>query len=76
MTSLATQTIRYIETLTIGQGRLAGQPFTVLPWQRRFLHGALAPDVAEAALSLGRGGGEIDPDRRDRMRRASHLELK
>ena len=58
MTSLATQTIRYIETLTIGQGRLAGQPFTVLPWQRRFLHGALAPDVAEAALSLGRGGGK------------------
>ena len=55
---LAADTIRYIEGLTIGQGRLAGQPFRVLPWQARFLRGALAPGVAEAALSLARGGGK------------------
>ena len=51
-------TIRYIETLKIGQGRYAGQPFAVLPWQRKFIRGALAPGVGEAALSLGRGGGK------------------
>ena len=48
---------RYIGGLVIGQGRHAGQPFTVLPWQRRFLRGAFAqPD--DAGLSLGRGGGK------------------
>ena len=56
--TLSADTIRYIEGLTIGQGRLAGQRFKVLPWQGRFLRGALAPGVAEAALSLARGGGK------------------
>ena len=51
-------TIDYIERLEIGQGRLAGRPFRALPWQRRFLKGALAPGVEEAALSLARGGGK------------------
>ena len=48
---------RYIGGLIIGQGRHAGQPFAVLPWQRRFLRGAFRqPD--DAGLSLGRGGGK------------------
>ena len=55
---LSGRTIRYIESLKIGQGRLAGEPFKVLTWQRRFLEGALAPDIGEAALSLARGGGK------------------
>ena len=64
---------RYISRLTITQGDLAGDPFSVLPWQRRFLRGAFAPDVSEAALSVARGAGKtgfvstlaaacVDPD--------------
>lgn len=47
----------YIQGLTIGQGRYAGQPFKLLGWQRRSLRGAFnQPD--DAALSMGRGGGK------------------
>ena len=48
----------YLAGLTISQGRHAGNLFEVLPWQRRFLRGAFAPGIGEAALSLGRGGGK------------------
>ena len=54
----AAETIAYLGGLTIGQGRLAGQPFRAMGWQRRFCRGALAPGVAEACLTLGRGGGK------------------
>ena len=54
----AAATIDYIGRLRIGQGRHAGKPFAVLPWQRRFLEGAFAPGVGESALSLARGGGK------------------
>ena len=51
--------LRYIGGLVIGQGRHAGQPFDVLPWQKRFITGAFRqPD--DAALSLGRGGGRAE----------------
>ncbi len=47
----------YIERLTIPQGRRAGQPFALLPWQRRFLRGAFGqPDDAD--LSMARGNGK------------------
>ena len=47
----------YIQGLTIGQGRYAGERFKLLGWQRRFLSGAFRqPD--DAALSMGRGGGK------------------
>ena len=49
---------KYIQTLTIGQGRHAGAPFKLLNWQRRFIRGAFAPDVQDAALSLARGNGK------------------
>ena len=55
---LAADLAAYIEGLTITQGRLAGQPFHLLPWQKRFLRGAFADDVADAALSVGRGAGK------------------
>ena len=48
----------YLEALTISQGRLAGQPFAVLPWQRRFVRGAFADSVQSAALSVARGNGK------------------
>lgn len=50
--------MRYLETLTISQGRRAGEPLELMPWQRRFIRGALAPGVTRAALSLGRGNGK------------------
>ena len=56
--TLASRTADYIGRLVIGQGRHAGNPFKVLGWQGRFLRGALAPGVGEAALSLARGGGK------------------
>ena len=71
--SLATRIERYLETLTIQQGAGAGEPFRVLPWERRFLRGAFADGVAESALSVARGNGKshllsgiacayVDPD--------------
>ena len=48
----------YIQTLTIGQGRHAGERFHLLGWQRRFLRGAFAPGVSDAALSIARGNGK------------------
>ena len=56
--TLATDLHRYIEGLTLSQGRYAGQPFKLLPWQRRYLAGAFKRGVADAALSLARGGGK------------------
>ena len=48
----------YLSGLTVSQGRRAGEPFTVLPWQRRFVRGAFAPGVQSAALSVARGNGK------------------
>ena len=48
----------YLSGLTVSQGRLAGQPFRVLPWQQRFVRGAFAPGVQSAAVSIARGNGK------------------
>ena len=56
--TLSARLASYIETLTITQGRYAGQPFTLLPWERRFLRGAFRDGVMDASLSLARGGGK------------------
>ena len=50
--------IDYLSDLTVSQGRLAGQPFEVLPWQRRFIRGAFREGVQSAALSVARGNGK------------------
>ena len=50
--------VDYLSGLTVTQGRLAGQPFTVLPWQTRFVRGAFASGVQAAALSVARGNGK------------------
>ena len=50
--------IDYLGALTVSQGRLAGERFRVLPWERRFVRGAFAPGVQSAALSIGRGNGK------------------
>ena len=56
--SLPDLVVDYLSGLTITQGRHAGKPFEVLPWQRRFIKGTFRPGIGEAALSLGRGGGK------------------
>ena len=64
--------IDYIERLTMAGGDHDGEPFTLLPWERRFLRGAFAVD-GDAALSVARGNGKsaltagiacatVDPD--------------
>lgn len=47
--------IDYLSNLTVTQGRHAGQPFNVLPWQSRFVRGAFAPNGASSASSVGVG---------------------
>ena len=50
--------LEYLGSLTVTQGRLAGQPFRVLPWQARFVRGAFRDGTQSAALSIGRGCGK------------------
>ena len=53
-----TDLIAYLSGLTVTQGRLAGQAFGVLPWQRRFVRSAFTAGVQSAALSVARGNGK------------------
>ena len=58
MSSIISQ---YIEqNLTIGQGFHAGEPFVLLPWEKRFLRGAFSAkgDNTVASLTIGRGNGK------------------
>ena len=43
--------------LTLSGGDLDGQPFTVWPWERRFIMGTFGQE-GDAALSIGRGNGK------------------
>ena len=55
---LAEAVENYLAGLVVPQGRYAGQPFPVFPWQSRFIAGAFRDGVLDAALSMGRGGGK------------------
>lgn len=48
---------QYIEALTLTGGDGDGQPFRLLPWERRFLRGAFGQG-GDTALSIGRGNGK------------------
>ena len=48
----------YCERLTVTQGDSFGKPFTVLPWERRFITKAFKPTVSTAALSMARANGK------------------
>ena len=50
--------IAYLGSLTVTQGRMAGEPLPVFPWERRFIMGAFAEDAIESALSVARGNGK------------------
>ena len=58
MNHISKSLVEYLGGLTITQGRHAGKLLTVLPWQKRFCHGAFADDVESAGLSVGRGNGK------------------
>ena len=49
--------IDWLGGLTLSGGDLDGQPFTVWPWERRFIKGTFGQE-GNAALSIGRGNGK------------------
>ena len=56
---LARQVGGYIEgRLRLSGGDLDGEPFRVLPWERRFLRGVFRPGIQTAGLSVARGNGK------------------
>lgn len=54
----AENAIKFLETLRIPEGKLAGQKLKLADFQKRFIRGALAEEVSIAALSVGRGAGK------------------
>ena len=50
--------IRWLGSLTVSEGRFAGDPFRVLPWEAEFIRGAFGEGIQTAALTLGRGNGK------------------
>ena len=55
---MARDVLAYLAGLTVTQGRMAGEPFPVLPWEKRFVMGAFQPESIESALSIARGNGK------------------
>ena len=56
--TVSEQVLVYLAGLKVTQGRKAGEPFPVFPWERRFVRGAFRDDVIESALSVARGNGK------------------
>ena len=70
--TLARAIIAYLGGLELAVGDHDGEPFTVLPWESRFIRGAFGTD-GDSSLSVGRGNGKsalvaalacavVDPD--------------
>ena len=55
--SLHRAVLTHLESLTVTQGPQRGEPFEVLPWERRFLRGAFGVED-DVALSVARGNGK------------------
>ena len=55
--SLPAELIRFLSELTLSGGDHDGDPFTVLPWERRFVQGAFGKP-GHSALSVARGNGK------------------
>ena len=47
-----------LQSAPVGDGDLIGQPFKVMPYQRKFLDGAFKSGILRAGLTLARGGGK------------------
>jgi phage terminase large subunit-like protein len=54
----ATAAIKFLESLKIPEGPLAGKPIRLADFQKQFIAGSLADGVTIAALSVGRGAGK------------------
>ena len=54
----AKRLVRSLESAPVGDGDLLGEPFRVLPFQRRFLRGAFRSGVLRAGFSAARGSGK------------------
>jgi len=54
----AAAALRFLSTLTIPEGRLAGKRMRLARFQKEFVKGAFAKDVAFALLSIGRGNAK------------------
>ena len=54
----AAAAIKFLENLTIPEGKMAGQPVKLASYQRQFIRGALDPGVMVGVLSIGRGNGK------------------
>ncbi|MCB1349303.1 MAG: terminase [Maritimibacter sp.] len=50
--------MRFMHSLAIPEGPNAGKPVSLAPFQRQFIEGAMADDVAAAVLSIGRGNAK------------------
>ncbi len=56
--SAAEKAIKFMESLKIPEGKNAGKPVSLAPFQRQFIEGAMAETTANAILSIGRGNGK------------------
>ena len=54
---LGRELVAWLGGLTLSGGDLDGEPFTVWPWERRFILGTFG-QAGDAALSIGRGNGK------------------
>lgn len=54
----AAKAIRFIQSLEVPTGALAGKPLRLAPYQKQFLRGALAKGISIGVLSVARGGGK------------------
>lgn len=54
----ATKVKRFCKTLAVPNGRLAGKPVKLAPYQTRFIDGAFADGINVGVLSVGRGNGK------------------
>ena len=55
---LAANIIRYLQGLHLSGGDHDGEPFVVLPWEKKFIRGAFAESAQVSALSIARGNGK------------------
>ena len=55
--TLAAELVAWMGKLTLSGGDLDGQPFTVWPWEKKFLRGVFGQS-GDAAISMGRGQGK------------------
>ena len=58
MGSPADDVIAGIEQLRLTEGPAAGEKMVLMPWQRRWIRGALRPGIQISALSMARGGAK------------------